>query len=719
MRRVRVAVAVILAVTTAAGAADLAELARARRWSDVLTTVAAREPAAGLAPHEALVVAVAAAAAGHEDLERDALARAVADDAPGQIARVMLARLLPPTEAATGADLVLPVLLHGETRALREAAADHLCELLRAGLPTGVVARVERATQRSSRRLRRQLDGALAGDPGASGRRRAAAVLERGTGDLPALEAAERLERERELTGRERWLVAKTLFAHGHYARAESLLESLAAGPHRGVPSWEVPFLRGRCAFRAGRWEEATTWYRRALGSAPDAETRADLEVNLARALELDGRLTEAIAAAARAVGRRPDDDRRLYLARLRLANHQPRHAEAGLARVRGRSSRDRGRILLALDAMSRADVERARKELDQVARRPWRGPAGVMAALLDADGGRWGSCARRLEAAAGELDGYWGGVARSMVARMPREVREPWLGGLERSATAAAPGSQAAAVWAVLEVDPVRLARLRERIAAETGLGDPADGSSRLGTAAKTLWGLGLERATATWAAEQFPTGSATDAAWSATRLVAAGAVGRAMSAADLAQRLSLPRLPDRAFPASLRHALYPLPEGNEVRREAAAASVPWTLLAALVRAESRWDEAALSAVGARGLTQLMPATATAVAARHGLEPPEPGDLFRSEVALSLGARELGRLVSRYRPLLAPAVAAYNAGEAQADLWLARCGQDCSDARYLLAISFNATRGYTAAVLASGEAYAALEPGQGSAVSE
>ena len=75
------------------------------------------------------------------------------------------------------------------------------------------------------------------------------------------------------------------------------------------------------------------------------------------------------------------------------------------------------------------------------------------------------------------------------------------------------------------------------------------------------------LERSAATWAAEQFPTGSATDAAWSATRLVAAGAMGRAMSAADLAHRLSLPRLPDRALPASLRHALYPLPEGNEVR--------------------------------------------------------------------------------------------------------------------------------------------------------
>jgi soluble lytic murein transglycosylase len=190
-------------------------------------------------------------------------------------------------------------------------------------------------------------------------------------------------------------------------------------------------------------------------------------------------------------------------------------------------------------------------------------------------------------------------------------------------------------------------------------------------------------------------------------------------MAVADLAHRLAAPRLPERALPQSLRRALYPLPGADRVRKEAAAASVPWSLLAALVRAESRWDEDALSAVGARGLTQMMPATAATVAARHGLEPPDSSDLFRSEVALALGARELGRLAERYRPLLAPAVAAYNAGEAQADLWLSQCGSGCTDARYLLGIGFDATRAYTAAVLAGAEEYAALEPGPAPAVSE
>ncbi len=714
MRLLRVFL-VVIGLPLLAGAADLVDLARAEQWRGVLVAVAARDSAVGLTPHEALVVAVAAEAAGEDALEREVLASAVGDDGPGQVARMKLARLLPSTKAEMAANLVLPVLANGRTRALRDAAADLVSELLGIGLSRETAARIERAATGSPRRLRRQIEGALTvADPGAEGRRRAAALLERATGDLPALEAAERLSAEPQLTltARERWLVAKTLFGHGRYEHAAPLLESVAGGGHHGVPIWEATFLRGRCAFRAGRWDEAAIWYRRAIGLAPDAETEADLEISLARTFELAGKIADAVGAAARAVGHRPDDDRRLFLARLRLVNHQVAHAEAGLARLRGRSARNRGRILLALDALSRSEVERARAQLEQVTRRPWRGPAAVLAAGLDADVGQWNGCARRLEAVAEELDSYWADAARQVVARMPREVRAPWLAELERRAVTVvdAAGRQATTTWAVLEIDEKRLARLHARVAAQTGLDAPPDASSRLSGTARELWNLGLEGLAATWAPEQFPTGSATDAAWSAARLVEAGAVSQAMAAADLAHRLALPRLPERVLPLSLRCALYPLPGAGLVRRAAAAASIPDTLLAALVRAESRWDTTALSAVGARGLTQLMPATAATVASRHGLEPPDPSDLFRSEVALELGARELGRLVARYRPLLAPAVAAYNAGEAQADLWLAQCGSGCSDARYLVGISFDATRAYTAAVLAGAGAYSELE---------
>ena len=56
-----------------------------------------------------------------------------------------------------------------------------------------------------------------------------------------------------------------------------------------------------------------------------------------------------------------------------------------------------------------------------------------------------------------------------------------------------------------------------------------------------------------------------------------------------------------------------------------------------------------------------------------------------------------------------APAIAAYNAGEDQARLWEDQCGEGCTDALYLVNISFSATRDYTGAVMASALSYESL----------
>ena len=53
-----------------------------------------------------------------------------------------------------------------------------------------------------------------------------------------------------------------------------------------------------------------------------------------------------------------------------------------------------------------------------------------------------------------------------------------------------------------------------------------------------------------------------------------------------------------------------------------------------------------------------------------------------------------------------APAVAAYNAGEVQARLWLDQCGPGCTNALYLQNISFGSTRSYTAGVLSAAVSY-------------
>jgi soluble lytic murein transglycosylase len=111
------------------------------------------------------------------------------------------------------------------------------------------------------------------------------------------------------------------------------------------------------------------------------------------------------------------------------------------------------------------------------------------------------------------------------------------------------------------------------------------------------------------------------------------------------------------------------------------------------------------------------MPATAASVAERIGRPEPSAEDLFDPRINLELGGAELGRLVTVFGGRRAPAIAAYNAGEAQAKLWLDQCGQGCTDALYLLNISFRATRAYTAGVMAAAISYAELYALDGEAV--
>jgi hypothetical protein len=81
--------------------------------------------------------------------------------------------------------------------------------------------------------------------------------------------------------------------------------------------------------------------------------------------------------------------------------------------------------------------------------------------------------------------------------------------------------------------------------------------------------------------------------------------------------------------------------------------------LLASLVKAESGGDTHAVSRAGARGLTQLMPATAKDMGVM---------DSFKPDENLRGGAAYLDQLLTRYRDNLALALAAYNAGPEAVD---------------------------------------------------
>ncbi len=83
--------------------------------------------------------------------------------------------------------------------------------------------------------------------------------------------------------------------------------------------------------------------------------------------------------------------------------------------------------------------------------------------------------------------------------------------------------------------------------------------------------------------------------------------------------------------------------------------------LIAAVIRAESAFNPRAISPKGARGLMQLMPATAK----RYGVRTSE---LFQPERNIEAGVRYLSFLTDRFAGDLPRILAGYNAGEGSVD---------------------------------------------------
>ena len=139
----------------------------------------------------------------------------------------------------------------------------------------------------------------------------------------------------------------------------------------------------------------------------------------------------------------------------------------------------------------------------------------------------------------------------------------------------------------------------------------------------------------------------------------------------------------------------------------------VPAAVSLGIIRQESSFDTGALSPTGARGLMQLMPATAAAIGHQIGV-PVQPGSLTTDPAAnMRLGSAYLAQLIEQYGGALPLAIAAYNAGPSRVDQWLS----DWPDPRgagadamidWIEAIPFNETRNYVQRVIENIEVYRA-----------
>jgi len=140
------------------------------------------------------------------------------------------------------------------------------------------------------------------------------------------------------------------------------------------------------------------------------------------------------------------------------------------------------------------------------------------------------------------------------------------------------------------------------------------------------------------------------------------------------------------------------PLRHEDIIKQQAAEKDLDPALLAAMIYQESKFQDRTSSA-GAKGLMQILPSTAQFIAHKSGGTAFELRDLATPQINISYGAWYLRYLIDRYDGNVTLAVAAYNAGEHNVDVWVARAGGDHGfDPK--ADIPFPETRGYVESVI-------------------
>lgn len=154
-----------------------------------------------------------------------------------------------------------------------------------------------------------------------------------------------------------------------------------------------------------------------------------------------------------------------------------------------------------------------------------------------------------------------------------------------------------------------------------------------------------------------------------------------------------------------SLLFALYPFPYRQTIVDVARANGVSPYLVAAVIRAESRFRPNVVSDKGAVGLMQLLPDTSAWAAERMGMTHFTPADLTKPETNIAIGTWYLAELQREFGGNLVAALAAYNGGRKNVHDWL-NSGRWDGKADDLEGIPFGETRAFVKRVSANYHVY-------------
>ena len=170
----------------------------------------------------------------------------------------------------------------------------------------------------------------------------------------------------------------------------------------------------------------------------------------------------------------------------------------------------------------------------------------------------------------------------------------------------------------------------------------------------------------------------------------------GARMLALNLGMGDGIPRLRD----PSLRYQLaYPQAFSSQLSGIALPLQISWELVYAIMRQESEYKPWATSKVGARGLMQVIPATAHEVCQNRKLTPPVLKHMYRPEVSVQYGVWHLEDLMNHLQGRLPLVIAAYNAGPEAIARWMKDRPVDPIDV-FMEEISYSETRRYVRKVL-------------------
>ncbi|WP_419420917.1 transglycosylase SLT domain-containing protein [Legionella sp. D16C41] len=114
-----------------------------------------------------------------------------------------------------------------------------------------------------------------------------------------------------------------------------------------------------------------------------------------------------------------------------------------------------------------------------------------------------------------------------------------------------------------------------------------------------------------------------------------------------------------------------FPVPYNKTINSYAKNYQIPQEFIYAIIRQESGFRDDAVSHVGARGLMQIMPSTATSVARQAKIDYKDKVQLFSWEKNLNIGVAYLKHLGKRFNDHPVLVAAAYNAGPRQVNYWL------------------------------------------------